>query len=112
VACFEAPFTGLVWAPRDKTTAERTSRVLQWKRDNGERVSFRLPYGQTVDPENESRTIPDARELEVIAEIKKLRQQGLSYSAIARKLNEDGVPTKLGKVGGWQHATISRILRR
>lgn len=95
-----------------ETTAERTSRALQWKMKNGERVSHRLPYGQKAHPDDPAKTVPCPREIAVIERMKKLHEDGQSLSAIARILNQDEVPTKLGKIGKWSHKTVSRILER
>jgi hypothetical protein len=48
----------------------------------------------------------------VIQLVKKLYlKKELSLNAIARKLTEDGVPTKKGK-GPWHHEMLRSILKR
>lgn len=95
-----------------ETTAERTSRALQWKMKNGERVSSILPYGQMECPDDRTKTLPCPREIAVINRMRRLYEDGQTFSGIARILNREEVPTKLGKVGKWSHKTISRILER
>ena len=52
--------------------------------------------------------VPIPKELDTVAAIKTWRENGLSLRAIAAKLTDAGVPTKLG--GCWWARTVSLIL--
>jgi transposase len=52
---------------------------------------------------------PVAAEQAVIARALRLRRRGLSYRAVAAKLNADGVPTKRG--ARWHHSTVRNVVR-
>lgn len=84
----------------------RTSEALQSKKRNG-LVYGRLPYGW--DREGD-RLVPNDREQAAVADMRALRDTGLSFAAIARQLNDQGVPTKRNGAGGWQSATVMRTL--
>jgi DNA invertase Pin-like site-specific DNA recombinase len=64
------------------------------------RCEGRKPYGEREG------------EREVIALIRKLSDRGMNYSAIAAKLNADGVSTRYGGKAQWYPANISRIVNR
>ena len=51
-----------------------------------------------------------ASELEVIAFVKQMSDNGLTLTAIANELNEQGIKTKRG--GKWQAVQVSRVLNR
>ena len=57
-----------------------------------------------------------AGEQETIAQMRKLRQQGLAYDAIAKALNEDGITPRTtlraGRQTRWHGAAVQRILAR
>lgn len=72
-------------------TAERTSMALDHKKANGQRVSRYAPWGFCF---KDGRLVPCENELQVIRDIKALVHSGMSYRAVARKLNADGVPSR------------------
>ena len=86
--------------------AERTRLALAYKRAQRQ-VYGQIPYGYRREGNT---LVPVPEELEVIALIRKLREAGLSYTAIARELQARGIPTKTGR--RWHHQTIRRILDR
>jgi len=75
-----------------KVIGERTRNALQHLKAQGKR------YCHTVYDNPQ------------IAGMHKLRAAGYSYGAIARKLNDAGIPTALGKL--WQAMLIWGIVRR
>lgn len=84
----------------------RTKAALAAKKRRGERVG-QVPYGYHVGPD--TRTLePSEREQAVIARIHKLSETS-NPTAIARVLNEDGVPARGAK---WHTTTIRRVLGR
>lgn len=85
---------------------ERTKTALQELREQG--VSLGAPaYGLCRDGKT---FVPVPEEFEVVKEIKSQRAIGMSFSAIARRLNEYGVKTKKG--GQWFPMQVSRIAKR
>jgi len=79
------------------------------------------PYGYTIISDDidgrkkNTRLIKDKEEQKVITKIKKLRNNGKSYSEIATSLNNDGIPTrytKENKKSSWYSATVRNILIR
>ncbi|MEA5487091.1 MULTISPECIES: recombinase family protein [Pseudanabaena] len=51
-----------------------------------------------------------ASELEVIAFVKQMSDDGFTLTAIANELNEQGIKTKRG--GKWQAVQVSRVINR
>lgn len=51
---------------------------------------------------------PEPAEQEALARMQQLQGEGLGVRAIARQLNEDGVPSKRG--GRWHPTTVARLL--
>lgn len=86
--------------------AERTRSVLRFKRQNGQ-VFNHEPFGFVRDGD---RLVPNPDELRIVDLVMQLRGQGLSYRAIARILNGQGVPTKRGRV--WSHEMVRRLIAR
>lgn len=86
--------------------SERTRQALAVKRQRGE-VLGQIPYGYQRDG---NELMPDPQEQAVLARILDMRQQGMSYHAIARALNAEGVPSK--DAGKWHAMTVRRILQR
>lgn len=81
-----------------KTIVLKLRAARQRMRDKTGRCEGRKAYG---DREGEQATI---------ALIRKLSARGMNYSAIATKLNDDGVSTRYN--AKWYPANISRILAR
>jgi len=65
---------------------------------------------QERDEHGRCKVRPVATELETIERIRVLRTEGCSLRAIARRLEEEGRPTKRG--GRWCHRTIKGVLKR
>lgn len=83
---------------------ERTSDALQHKRRTG-KVYGATPYGWRRDGEHLN---PDRLEQNVLSSMRRDREQGKSYAAIAARLNTENVPTKRG--GTWHPMTVYQIL--
>jgi site-specific DNA recombinase len=84
-------------------------RTLACKREKASRGGFSggaAPLGYHRDLQG-GLAVVDAESLTVLR-IFEMRRSGLSLMAIARKLDEEGVPTKRG--GSWYPATIRYIL--
>ena len=106
-------------------TAERTAVAMTQKRARSEVQSGRIPYGwidagkephPTRLREDGSRLmirklVRSEPEQEVITAIMELAARGVSYHHIAVGLNQQGIPTKLGR-GDWQRSQIKAIYDR
>lgn len=84
--------------------AERTRAVLQHKKANN------IVYGRTpyeFDRVGNS-LVPNKERLAVKERMRCMREEGLAFGAIARRLNADGVLTPMGKT--WSDMSVYRIL--
>ena len=83
----------------------RTRAALAVKKSRGERVGS-LPYGYRIngDPRH---LVPHAAEQEVVALVRVLRAEGLTFRAIATELEQAGHTPRSG--GSWHPQTVSRI---
>lgn len=77
---------------------ERTKAVLQYKRSQGERVG-NLPFGYHLC--DGGRLEPDEHEQEVIGLVRQLRDQGMTYAAIADELQRRQVTNRNGNTKWW-----------
>jgi len=84
---------------------ERTKDALDHKKENRQIYSA-LPLGFELT--DDGRLIENDDELNVVKQIRELRNGGLSYQAIADRLNSENVPTKKGK--RWHASTITYLL--
>ena len=79
------------------------------------------PYGYTILSDDiggrkkNTRLIKDIGEQKVLTKMRKLRENGKSYSEIATALNTDGIPTRYtreNKKSSWYSTTVRNILNR
>ena len=79
------------------------------------------PYGYTIISDDiggrrkNTRLKKDKEEQKVLTKMRKLRENGKSYSEIATALNKDGIPTrytKESKKSSWYSSTVRNILIR
>ncbi len=82
---------------------QRTSEALRELRSQG-RAYGSLPYGFQRSGDY---LIPDAAEQRVLARIRRMRSNGLSYDKIARSLNRSGVPAK--RSGPWYAMSVRSV---
>jgi len=87
---------------------ERTGSAMSVKRSCGERISGHAPYGW--DFGRGGRLVENAREQIIIARMRRLRAEELSYRVIAVRLDQEGSRPKRGR--RWIHTTIKSILAR
>jgi DNA invertase Pin-like site-specific DNA recombinase len=86
---------------------ERTRDALRHKKAQGLRAG-NVPFGYSVKPDGHTLTVcPD--EQQVLAHLKRLRDEGLSLRAIASKLNARGFHTRSGTP--WRHEYVVRLLK-
>ncbi len=72
--------------------SENIRSVLTSRRQNGFHIGAFAPYGYRKDPEQKGRLIPDPEAASVVREVFTLFSQGHGKSAIARMLNDRGIP--------------------
>ena len=86
--------------------SERTKTSMDYLRRQGRRIVLHARYGYKINPENTSIVIPCSEEQGVLAKIQDLSNEGLSYAAIADRLNECGHSNRAGnpfsKAGVWR----------
>ena len=78
------------------------------KRARGERISGHAPYGSDFGVDG--RLVANDREQSIIARMRQLRTEGMSYRGIAARLNSEGILPKRGR--RWDHTTVKSILMR
>jgi DNA invertase Pin-like site-specific DNA recombinase len=97
---FAEPERAMIW--------ERTRCAMSVKRSRGERISGHAPYGW--DFGRGGRLVENASEQKIMARMRCMQAEGMSYRGIAVRLDEEGVLPKRGK--RWKHTTVESILTR
>lgn len=105
--------------------SENIRAVLTSRRKGGFHIGAFAPYGYKKDPEQRGRLLIDEEAAAVVWEIFTLFSQGYGKTAIARLLNERGIPNPTeykrlhglryqqpkGKTGAlWKYAAVSSML--
>jgi len=100
-------FGGLAQMERE-LVGDRTRAALDHKRQQHQPTSH-PPLGFRANGSRQ-RMVPVPEELAVVRSILRRYRAGDSYAGIARKLNAEGVPTKLG--GRWHASTVRGVVQR
>ncbi|HEY5864593.1 MAG TPA: recombinase family protein [Candidatus Tectomicrobia bacterium] len=79
--------------------SERTSMGMAYKRQQGQRISRHIPYGQQLSADG-VHLEPNAAEQKVIAVAKELHAAGLSSRKIAAELDARGMRSRVGTAFG------------
>jgi len=88
------------------TIVYRTTSGRVQKAKEGGHACGSLPFGYR----NNSGTLEkEPEEMEIVKAIFAMRSDGMSFRAIARRLNKDGVPTKRG--GKWHDSTVRYLVK-
>ena len=90
--------------------AERTKAAMLRHQANGKRMSKQPPYGFAIDPDNPAGLIENITEQQIIDLIITMKDSGLSFRAICRQLQSDGI--KCRDNPNWHHTTVKRIINR
>lgn len=90
-----------------ETVGERTKDALRHKAEKGERVG-QVPFGFAAEG---GKLVPHEGEQKALAIIAELREQGMSYRAIANELQSRGVLNKAGRPS-WAGPMVHRIVHR
>jgi DNA invertase Pin-like site-specific DNA recombinase len=88
---------------------ERTTNAMSHLRQHNKRISYKIPMGYDLADDG-STLLLNQREQTVIQTIVERRGRGMTLWAVARSMEADGVPTKMG--GRWSAKTVLAILRR
>ena len=88
--------------------ASRTKDALTHKKNKGEKLGGRVPFGFRVT-KNSPKLIPIKSEQKTITRILNLRLEGLSLRRIGEALSREKITSKLG--GEWHPNVIRRIIR-
>lgn len=90
---------------------DRTTQRLQHKFQAGELIGT-VPYGwQVIERDGRKLLEPFPSEATWVRWIcDQHTTQRLKYGTIARMLNERGVPTKTGVLGGWQTGNVKKLI--
>lgn len=108
-----------------RDTSKKIKTSLQTKRSMGEYTSKQAPFGYVMSRTNHNHLEVDPYAANIVKRIFRMYQDGLGYTAIARILNEEGIPSpakykkdvlktnytwKVGK-GLWSLSAVSQILK-
>lgn len=85
---------------------ERTREALAYKRELGQKTGGDVPFGYDVT--DDGTLVENPKEQKVARHIRQLRDEGMSYNAIAKALNSKGYTTKRGC--SWTHKQVKRAL--
>ena len=86
---------------------QRTRAALARKRAKGQRTG-NIPYGYDLGPDGVA-LVKNPREWAVLGKIQAMRESGVSYQKIAKKLNLKGHRAKAG--GEWYAASVRSVLK-
>ena len=89
--------------------AERTKGALAHLRNQGKRISGKIPYGYDLALDGEN-LVSNPKEQSGLQLIQKLRAKGLGRRRIASQLMRRGIPAKTGS--SWSPQAVGNILRR
>ena len=89
--------------------AERTKGALAHLRNQGKRISGKIPYGYDLAGDGEN-LVPNPTEQSGLQLIQRLQAKGLGRRRIAAQLTRGGIPTKTGST--WSPQAVAGILRR
>jgi site-specific DNA recombinase len=90
-----------------KRIGERVTTVLQHKKNTGKVYSGKTPYGKIKDGKN---LVDCPEESIVISKILFMKEEGLSYQAIADRLNNEGILPKESLK--WHKSIIHKICKQ
>ena len=88
----DVPITGLMNDRYSARTSNDVRRTFNMKRRNGEFIGAFAPYGYKKDPNQKGHLIIDEEAAAVVREVFTLFSQGYGKTAIARMLNDRGIP--------------------
>lgn len=119
------PLKNLINEVYSKDISRKSGSVLAAKQKNGDFIGAWAPYGYRKQPDNPHKLEPDEATAPVVRQIFRWRAEGVSVTQIARRLNDEGVPSpsaylyntgacKTEKYNGvsWYVQTVKNLLSR
>ena len=112
MSVLEVQLRAIIDEEEARRISDRTKSALKALKARG--VTLGKPENLTAEAQKKgaesNKKAAEARHRDVVPMILTLRQEGLGMAAIAKKLNDDGIPTANG--GEWHAAQVQRILNR
>ncbi|MCC5910991.1 MAG: recombinase family protein [Clostridiaceae bacterium] len=119
------PFKAVINDMYCKDISKKVRSVFNMKRQEGKFIGPFAPYGYEKDPKDKSHLIIDKEIAPVVRRIFQMYLMGHGFTSIARKLNEEGIPSpsyykkskyenyNVGRtrVGKWCHSSVKSILK-
>ncbi len=90
-----APFRHVMNEMYARDISKKIRSALYTKMEQGQYIGSFAPYGYRKDGDNKNRLIPDREAAEVIQNIFEWAAEGQCSAAIARQLNDRGIPVPL-----------------
>lgn len=119
------PLKNLINEVYSKDISRKSGSALAAKQKNGDFIGAWAPYGYRKQPDNPRKLEPDEATAPVVRQIFWWRAEGVSVTQIARRLNDEGVPSpsaylyntgvcKTEKYNGvsWYVQTVKNLLSR
>ena len=119
------PLKNLINEVYSKDISRKSGSALAAKQKNGDFIGAWAPYGYRKQPDNPHKLEPDEATAPVVRQIFRWRAEGVSFTQIARRLNDSGVPSpsaylyntgvcKTEKYNGvsWYVQTVKNLLSR
>ncbi|SDL06360.1 recombinase family protein [Natronincola ferrireducens] len=119
------PFKAVINDMYCKDISKKVRSVFNHKRHEGKFIGAFAPYGYEKDPKDNSHLIIDKEIAPTVRRMFQLYISGYGFTAIAKKLNEEGIPSpayyknrkyetfNVGKarVPKWSHSSVKAILK-
>ncbi|MBR1444319.1 MAG: recombinase family protein [Firmicutes bacterium] len=90
-AGLEIAFKNLINDHYARDISVKITSALEIKQKNGEYIGGNPPYGYLISKEDRHRLVIDKECENIVQKIFRFRADGMSYSQIAKRLNDDGV---------------------
>ena len=87
------PLKNLINEVYSKDISKKSGSALAAKQKNGDFIGAWAPYGYRKQPDNPRKLEPDETMAPVVRQIFRWRAEGVSVTQIARRLNDEGVPS-------------------
>jgi len=118
------PFKAVINDMYSKDISKKVRSVFDMKRQEGKFIGAFAPYGYQKDSNDKNRLTIDDEVAAVVKRIFQMYLSGYGFTAIAKRLNAEGVPSpsyykdkkyetfNVGKtrIGKWSHASVKSIL--
>jgi DNA invertase Pin-like site-specific DNA recombinase len=99
-----------------RAISDRTIAALSAAKARGVALGARNPASRNLTQEHRVKGAQRAKEAAqsayetILPHMRALREQGMGYHSIAKRLNDEGHPTRLG--GSWTATQVQRVLER